>query len=129
MHEIRKLDESKGLVYGWANIVADADGELIEDLQGDLIEPGDLEDAVVKFMLDHRASGEMHQGEAGGRVIESLVASPEKFEAMGIPKEVAKTMPTGYWIGVKVSPETFAKVKDGTYQAFSIEGTAVKEPV
>jgi hypothetical protein len=121
---IAKTDEAQGLVYGWANIIATADGQLIEDSQGDLIEPAELEKAAVDFMLHHRATGEMHEGDAVGSVIEAFVSSPDKLRAMGFPDEVAKVAPHGLWIGVKVPPLTFAKVKSGQYQGFSIQGTA-----
>ena len=123
---ITKTDVAKGLVYGWANHVVDAAGNLIEDSQGDVITPGELDDAVVDFMLDYRKSGVMHAGLAVGNVIESLVFSPEKAQAMGLPEDVSKSVPTGWWIGVKVGPEVMAKVKDGTYQMFSIQGEAVR---
>lgn len=123
--KIAKTYEPKGLVYGFANIVQNADGSPVVDLDNHIIEPDELENAAVDFMLNHRASGEMHEGGANGVIVESLVASPAKYEAMGFPAEVAKSMPTGLWIGVKVSPSVFAKVKNGTYRAFSIHGEAV----
>jgi hypothetical protein len=126
---ISKTDSVKGHVFGWANHVVDPAGNLIEDSQGDVITPGELEDAVVDFMLDYRKSGEMHSGLAVGHVFESLVFSPEKASAMGLAEDVAKSVPTGWWIGVKVGPEVMAKVKDGTYQMFSIQGEAVREAV
>lgn len=126
---IAKTDEPKGLVYGWASVVSDASGAMVIDHQGDIVAPDELETAAVDFMLNHRAAGEMHAGEANGVIVESLVASPAKYEAMGFEPEVAKRMPTGMWIGVKVTPETFAKVKNGTYKAFSIQGTAQRQPV
>lgn len=126
---ITKADVSKGLVYGWANQIVDGSGNLIEDHQGDVITPEDLDEAVVDFMLDYRKSGVMHSGLAVGHVVESLVFSPEKASAMGLPAEVAKSVPVGWWIGVKVGPEVMAKVQDGTYQMFSIQGEAVKEAV
>lgn len=126
---IAKLDEPRGLVYGWASVIAKADGALIEDHQGDLIDYDTLEEASVDFMLHHRAAGEMHAGKSVGQIVESFVASPQKFEAMGFTPEIAKTMPTGLWIGVKVPPATFAKVKDGTFKMFSIQGTADRVPV
>lgn len=124
---IAKTDEDQGLVYGWANIIATKDGVLIEDSQGDLIEPEELEKAAVDFMLHHRATGEMHEGDAVGAVIESFVSSPDKMRAMGLPEELAKQAPHGLWIGVKVPPETFAKVKSGLYKGFSIQGEARRE--
>lgn len=126
---ITKADEMRGLVYGWANQVVDGAGVPVVDSQGDVITPDDLDEAVVEFMLDYRKSGEMHSGLAVGHVVESLVWSPEKAEAMGLPAEVAKNLPVGWWIGVKVPPAVMAKVKDGTYQMFSIQGEAVREPM
>ncbi len=126
---ITKTDSQKGLVYGWANQIVDASGQLIEDSQGDVITPDELDTAVVEFMLDYRKSGEMHQGMANGTVVESLVFSPEKAAAMGIPEDVAKGVPVGWWIGVKVTPQVMAKVKDGTYQMFSIQGEATRVAV
>lgn len=125
---IAKTDITKGLVYGWGNQVV-VGGQAVVDKQGDIIEATELEDAVVDFMLDYRKSGEMHQGPSVGTVVESLVWSPAKGTAMGLPDDVAKALPTGWWIGVKVGPEVMAKVQDGTYKMFSIQGTATREPV
>lgn len=127
--QIAKTDEPKGLVYGWASVVSDAAGTAVVDSQGDIIEPDELESASVDFMLNYRATGEMHEGAANGVIVESLVASPAKYEAMGFAPDVAKAMPVGLWIGAKVTPATFAKVKDGTYKAFSIQGKADRQPV
>lgn len=127
--QIAKTDEPKRLVYGWASVVSKADGSAVVDHQGDIIDPETLENAAVDFMLHYRATGEMHTGAANGAIVESLVASPAKYEAMGFPADVAQAMPTGLWIGAKVSDAVFAKVKAGTYKAFSIQGTADRVPV
>lgn len=126
--KVAKIDAAKGLVYGWASVVTQ-DGASVVDLQDDVIEPAELEGAMVDFMLHHRAAGEMHQGEALGTVVESFVMTPEKLETMGFSAEVAKSMPTGAWIGVQLDPasETFGKVQRGELAMFSIQGHA--EPV
>ena len=118
MTKIAKIDEAQGLVYGWASVAG------LEDSQGDVIEPAELEKAAVSFMLNHRAVGEMHQGTPTGSIVESVVMSPEKLSAMGFPEELAKSARTALWVGVKLDPkgETFQKVKDGTYTMFSIQG-------
>lgn len=126
---IAKTDDSKGLVFGYANQITDGAGQPIVDRQGDIIDLGDLEDAAVEFMQEYRKSGLMHTGLAVGSIVESAVLYPEKLEAMGVPGDVAKAMPSGWWIGVKVPPAVMAKVKDGTYRMFSIQGEAVKEAV
>lgn len=126
---IAKKDEKRGLVYGWANIIKTAEGEVVVDSQGDIIDEDELDHASVQFMLHHRAAGEMHEGDAKGTIVEAFLASPSKLEAMGMPAEMAKRMPTGFWIGAKVAPELFAKFEDGTYKGFSIQGHGVRQPV
>lgn len=128
LFEVRKFDDAKNLVYGFASIIEE-DGETTTDLQGDQIELPELEDAAVDFMLNHRAAGVMHDGEAVGAVIESFVSSPAKGEAMGLAPDIAKSLPTGLWVGFKVAPEVFKRVKSGELSMFSIEGEAIREEV
>ena len=120
--DIYKAREDEGLVSGWANVSINADGSVPLDWQGDVIAPEVLEKAAIDFMKNYRESGEMHEGESKGTVVESIVFTKEKQEAMGIPDGV---VPQGWFITVKVDDrEVFAKVKDGTYKMFSIQGTA-----
>jgi hypothetical protein len=127
--KIAKVDD-RGLVYGWASVVV-SDGEQVVDRQGDVIPPAALEDAMVEFMKDYRQSGEMHEGEAVGTVVEAFTMTPEKLVAMGFDESVAKSMPVGAWIGVQLDPtsETFAKVKSGELGMFSIQGTGERVEV
>lgn len=118
---IYKAREDEQLVSGWANVSVNADGSLPLDWQDDIIAPETLEKAANNFMLDYRASGVMHDGDAVGTVVESIVFTKEKQQAIGIPEG---TIPQGWFITVKVhDPKVFAKVKDGTYKMFSIQGT------
>jgi hypothetical protein len=126
---ILKADEDRGLVYGYASMSTREDGSLYEDLQGDVIEPDVLENAALEFMLHHRAVDEMHAGDPIGAIVESLVVTPEKLVKMGIPAEVAETIPVGWWVGAKVTPDVFAKVKSGELEAYSIGGFAKRVPV
>lgn len=120
MFDVAKAKEDKGLVSGWANVSVNADGSIPLDWQDDIIPPEVLEKAAISFMLDYRESGEMHKGDAKGIIVESIVLTKEKQECMGIPDGV---VPQGWFITVKVlDPEVFAKVKDGTYKMFSIQG-------
>lgn len=119
--ELYKAKESEQLVSGWANVSVNADGSVPLDWQGDIIAPETLEKAALNFMMEYRDSGVMHKGGAVGTVVESIVFTKEKQEAIGIPEG---TVPQGWFITVKVhDPEVFAKVKDGTYKMFSIQGT------
>lgn len=118
--DIYKSREDQCLVSGWANVSVNADGSIPLDWQDDIIAPETLEKAAIGFMLDYRGSGVMHKGNSVGTVVESIVFTKEKQEAIGIPEG---TVPQGWFITVKLhDSEVFAKVKDGTYKMFSIQG-------
>lgn len=125
--KIAKSDDDKHLAFGWANVVIRADGEEIEDWQEDIIEPEELENAAYQYVLLYREGGEMHERGGAAVLVESVVFTEEKMQAMGIP---AGTLPIGWWIGFKVTDEdVWEKVKDGTYPMFSIEGEAERVEV
>ena len=128
-YAIAKMDDDKRLVFGWASISFTADGQQLEDLQHDLILPEDLEEAVYEYVLNFRDSGEEHRPNLRkkGKLVESCVFTAEKQKAMGLPEGI---LPVGWWIGFKIEDdEAWAKVKDGTYRMFSIEGKAQRVPV
>lgn len=125
--KIAKSDDDKYLAFGWANVAIRADGEEIEDWQEDIIEPEELENAAYQYVLLYREGGEMHERGGAAVLVESVVFTEEKMQAMGIP---AGTLPIGWWIGFKVTDEdVWEKVKDGTYPMFSIEGEAERVEV
>jgi hypothetical protein len=120
--DITKSNSDEGLVSGWANVAVNADGSIPLDWQDYIIKPETLEKAAIGFMMDYRGSGVMHQGDSKGVVVESIVFTKEKQACIGIPEGV---IPEGWFITVKVlDPEVFAKVKDGTFKMFSIQGSA-----
>jgi cation transport regulator ChaB len=125
--DVVKVDTAQHLVFGWANVAIRKDGEQIEDLHGDLIDPDDLEQAAYQFVLEYRETGERHQGEAVGYLVESCCFTKEKLVAMGLDEDA---LPQGLWVGFYIpDAAVFAKVLDGTYSMFSIQGTAVPEEV
>lgn len=120
--KIAKSDDERMLAFGWASVSMRVDGELIEDWQEDIVEPGELENAAYRFVELYREGGEMHERGGAAVLIESVVFTKEKMKAIGIPDN---TLPVGWWIGFKVLDEdVWEKVKDGTYSMFSIEGEA-----
>lgn len=120
--KILKSDEDRMLAFGWASVSIRADGELIEDWQEDIVEPDELENAAYDFVRLYREGGEMHERGGAAVLVESIVFTREKMQAIGIP---ADTIPVGWWVGFKVLDEdVWEKVKDGTYPMFSIEGEA-----
>ena len=119
---VYKARDDQQLVSGWANVALDVNGNAPLDWQDDVIAPETLEKAAIQFMMEYRGSGEMHKGDSKGTVVESIVLTKEKQAAIGIPEGC---VPEGWFSTVKVhDPEVFAKVKDGTYRMFSIQGTA-----
>ena len=123
---IKKTDDDKRLVFGWASVAALASGEAVVDWQQDVIPAETLEAAVYEYVLNFRASGDNHERGGTGRLVESVVFTKEKAQAIGIPDGY---MPEGWWIGVYIDDdEVWQKVKDGTYTMFSIEGTAQRVP-
>lgn len=127
--KIIKADEAQQVVYGWGS-VSIADGETVTDLQGDQIDPSTLEQAVTDFLLEygnHGGSGLMHEGKPVGDIIASLVTTPDIVKAF-FPN--ASEVPIGWIIGVKVNdPAVWKMVVRGDLRAFSIQGTADREPV
>lgn len=126
---IAKADEDQRLVFGWALVSERTDGEMIIDHQGDIVDPEELEKGAYEYVLNFRDAGEEHIGtlRKKAKMVESCVFTPEKMKALGIPDG---TVPVGWWIGFHVDDDdTWEKIKNGTYNMFSIEGKAVREPV
>lgn len=124
---IKKADGDKHLAFGWAYVSQDEEGQQTEDWSGDQLEPAELEQAAYGFVELYREGGEMHERGGCAVLVESMVFTTEKQQALGIPDG---TLPVGWWIGFKVTDEdVWAKVKDGTYPMFSIEGSAIREEI
>lgn len=117
----------EGLVSGWANVSMQPDGTPPLDWQDDIIMPEVLEKAAINFMLAYRESGVMHKGDSKGIVVESIVFTKAKQEAIGIPEG---TIPEGWFITVKIlDPAVFEMVKSGVFRMFSIQGNAKRIPI
>jgi hypothetical protein len=124
---IAKVDEDRRLVFGWASVSLAKDGSLVEDREGDTIDPRDLEDAAYEFVLEFGEANVAHSGPTVGRLVESFVSTPDKLAGMGL---AADALPVGWWAGWRIDDDdAWAGVKDGRYQAFSIEGRAERVPV
>lgn len=126
---ILKTDDDKRVIFGWASVAITVDGEQLVDRQQDMIDPEDLEEAAYEYVLNFRDTGEEHipSMRKKGKLVESCVFTEEKQRAMGIPPGV---LPVGWWIGFKIfDDDAWAKVKNGTYRMFSVEGRAQRVPV
>lgn len=118
--KIEKMDEDQNLVFGWFSVI-EKDGEPVVDSQGDVITENELEKAMYDFVLNARAAGEMHMRKDAGKLIECMVFTKQKQELMGIDLGFI-----GAWGGFKLDDDTFAKVKSGEYEMFSIGGTGTR---
>lgn len=117
--------EDERLVFGWANVAATVDGEVV-DAHSDTIEPATLEKAAYEYVLKFRDAGQMHSGGSVGRLVESFVVTPQKLVAMGLPGDA---LPQGWFVGFKIDDAgVWAKVKNGEYPMFSIQGRAKRVP-
>ena len=126
---VLKSDDDKRLVFGWASIAITEDGEQIEDMQKDVIDPEDLEEAAYEYVLNFRDTGEEHleNYRKKGKLVESCVFTAEKQKAMGLQPN---TLPVGWWIGFKIEDDdAWQRIKNGTYRMFSIEGKAERVPI
>jgi len=124
--KITKTLADQNLAFGWATIAQTNTGVVIKDFEDDVVDMESLEPAIYDFVLKYRAANEVHVGPTIGNLVECVVFTKEKMKAMGIPEGV---VPEGVWLGFKVNDETFAKVKSGDYEMFSIEGTGRRVPM
>ena len=123
---IVETKDAKNQVFGWASVIITKSGTVVDDLQGHSIDVDQLETAAYRFVKEGFASGEQHRTDELGTLIESMVFTDEKMAKMDIPKG---TLPTGWWVGFQMPPATFAKVLDGSYKMFSIQGAARLVPI
>ena len=118
--QISKIDEDQRLVFGFASCA------VIEDRQGDVIQPAVLEKAAYRFVTDARAANVMHAGPIVGECVESMFITEDKAELLGTSAEHVGKWWTGYHIPDDAAWEN---VKSGKTRAFSIEGKAVREAI
>lgn len=125
--EVIRKDDDQGLVFGWQSVAVTNDGAPLEDLQGDVIDSEDLEKAAYNFVLAGGKADEMHDGWVRGHLVESVMITPQKLEAMGLTNKSAPV--SGWWAGFKFDKESIAKVDEGDLMMFSIEGRAERVEV
>jgi hypothetical protein len=123
---ISKTHEEKRLVFGWANVVKNAEGKVLLDRQNDFIDDSwELEKAAYDFVLKRGDGGVMHVQRNASRLVESMMFTQEKIEKMGIPKGL---LPEGWWTGWKVDDdEAWEGIKKGDFVGFSVHGSGMRK--
>lgn len=126
--EISKIDEDRQLVFGWAYVTHDKDGQVSVDKSGEFVDDyEEIEKAAYDFVVKSRAGDADHTNIKGSEMVESMVFTPEKIEKMGIPQG---TIPTGWWVGFKVEDaDLWKSVKEGKRLAFSVHGKGTRKEV
>lgn len=118
---IAKRDDDKRLVFGWAYMAKRAGGDAVVDHSGDRVDNIELlELSAYEYVLESREGDVMHTQKQTSVLVESMVFTPEKCEALGLAKDA---LPVGWWVGFKVlDKDAWEGVKSGKYAMFSIEG-------
>lgn len=124
-HHVRvvKVDESQGLVFGWA-IVCKEGGKEYFDLQDDHIPEELMLSAATDFMEKSRAAGEMHARLNAGDIVHSMPLTEEVAKAFDL-----KSKRTGWMIAAKPDKAMLAKFKSGELTGFSIGGAGEAKEV
>jgi hypothetical protein len=132
--EVLKVDESLGLVMGFAIVCSEA-GEPYFDVQGDHIPEDAMLKAAADFMMNSRVAGQMHTDEDGVFTAVSQKAAADHGTvvfAWPLTEDIAKafnilTHKTGLMIAVKPDKDMLEKFQLGEYTGFSIGGSRVKD--
>lgn len=128
-------DDDKRLVFGWAYMLSKGDGQVIIDRQGDFVDDEwEMESSAYQYVIDCRVGGNEHLQKNVATVVESMVFTQEKIEAMGLLRKDSEgnvvPMQIGWWLGMYVTDDnTWNVAKSGGFSGFSIHGTGVRTPV
>lgn len=119
----KNADVTGRYIAGWFSVVTKG-GELVEDIQGDVILMDDLREAAHEFVKTSRVAKAMHDGDPIGDVIESVIIDDDFAKAHGIEHDER-----GWWGAIEVTDPTIRKrIRKGELRCFSIGGGGQREP-
>jgi hypothetical protein len=121
---ISKTDEERQMIFGWAYVTHDTEGNVNVDKSGDFIDAvEEIEKSAYDFVLNSRAGDFDHTNLKSAEMVESMVFTPEKIEKMGLP---AGSVPLGWWIGFHFADKADWEIAK-TKKAFSIHGKGTRK--
>lgn len=121
---IEKFNEDQRIAFGRA-YTSVIKGRPVVDNDGDLVEVAELEKAAQAF-ASQRAIKVTHRGRQTGELVESLVTSPDKARAMGLPAD----SDVAWWVGVRIDDgDAWAAVKRRELREFSFGGDGVRTEI
>lgn len=131
---IVKLDAEQRLAFGFFSVV-EKNGARVVDSEDDRIAPDELEKAAYGHVLNARIASDSHDRIGVGKLVESVVFTKEKTDAMvaclkdvGVDATI-DIQAVAWWGGYYVEDDAVWKaVQDGDYVSFSIGGTAQRNP-
>lgn len=122
---IIEKDEESQVVTAWASVV-EKNGQLVEDHEGDVIFPEDLELAAWEFVSNVRRAGLMHERSDGiGGLVGSMVFTKELQKTLGI--DLGQV---GWLVQFHVEdPDVWSRIKSGDLPMMSVHGTGERTPI
>ena len=117
LKKVQKQDVEKRQVFGFFSVVTQ-EGVPVIDSQNDVITVRDLEKGVYRYVKFSGMGDERHDERVKAVLIESMVMTKEKQDALGINLGFE-----GWWGGFEILDNSlWEKFKSGEYESFSIGG-------
>ena len=118
-------DEESRVVTAWASVV-EKGGTLVEDQEGDVIFPEDLEKAAWEFVANVRRAGVNHERSNGiGGLVGSMVFTKEIQKTLGI--DLGQI---GWLVQFHVEDDdVWEKIKLGELPMMSVHGQGERTPI
>jgi len=127
-----KNDENH-LLFGWAYVAQTINGEQVYDHSGEHVRKEDFQDlemATYIFNIAYRQSDIRHDCIAKGYLVDSMVFTKEKIEAMKKSGHLVGDIAQGVWMGYWFPEDKdWEIIKSMKAPMFSLYGSAVKEMV